>query len=738
MTLNRIWLFGLVAAVFCASVLSGCGGDRRPRTAHDPYRFIRDHNLERLPRFDIPIELNDRVVAWMEYFQGPGKKHFRRYLERSGRYIPLMQEILKKNKMPADLVYIALIESGFNTQARSWANAVGPWQFISATGKRYGMRIDSYVDERRDPYRSTQAAVDYFRDLYGEFKDWYLAMAGYNAGEGRVRRAIASTGSRNFWEIAADRKALRPETRDYVPKYIAAAIMAKMPERFGFERIDYKPSFDSDYETASVDTQTDLGVIARCAGVTEEDIFDLNPHLVRGTTPPGSRDYEIRVPRGKVRTFNKSYAALSPEERIQTTRYVVRKGDTLYRVAKRYGVSTSALAEANGLNSKRSRLRTGSTLTIPSGKSARYAGVSSGSKSKSSKTVTKSAVHKVRKGETLSTIARKYGVSVKQLMAWNRIKDPRRVHSGKRLKVRVSSVKSDTKVASSQGSSASSNSNSSGPAQMHKVAKGETLSTIASRYGVTVSQLLALNGMTNPRQLKYGKRIAIRQAKDSPKRDPEEPSAEVAKAPSSSGKTSSGKGSLEHKVGKGDTLGGIAARHGVTTKQLIAMNDIKDPRRIRPGQKLVIKRAKPVEAKADRKKAPAEEGPAATGESDEGSPAESEPKQTNQLTASLSDQVVPLAPQTTAVDLRERDVQSLRKTTNVASAQPVKARAPKATPVPKAGAATKQVSYTVKGGDTLWDIARRHKVSIADIQKWNNLPDPSSVRPGTKLKIKNK
>ncbi|HPQ80489.1 MAG TPA: LysM peptidoglycan-binding domain-containing protein, partial [bacterium] len=180
------------------------------------------------------------------------------------------------------------------------------------------------------------------------------------------------------------------------------------------------------------------------------------------------------------------------------------------------------------------------------------------------------------------------------------------------------------------------------------------------------------------------------------------------------------------------------ARHGVTTKQLIAMNDIKDPRRIRPGQKLVIKRAKPVEAKADRKKAPAEEGPAATGESDEGSPAESEPKQTNQLTASLSDQVVPLAPQTTAVDLRERDVQSLRKTTNVASAQPVKARAPKATPVPKAGAATKQVSYTVKGGDTLWDIARRHKVSIADIQKWNNLPDPSSVRPGTKLKIKNK
>ena len=369
MTRNRFWFFGLAVLMLAGTVLAGCGGDRRPRTARDPYRFIRDHNLERLPRFDIPIEINDRVVAWMEYFQGPGRNHFRRYMERSGRYVPLMQEILKKNRMPADLVYIAMIESGFNTQARSWANAVGPWQFISGTGKRYGLRIDSHVDERRDPYKSTQAAVDYFRDLYGEFGDWYLSMAGYNAGEGRVRRAIASTGSRNFWEIASDRDALRPETRDYVPKYIAAAIMAKTPERFGFEKVDYREPFD--YDVAQVETQTDLSVIGKCAGVSEDDIFDLNPHLIRGSTPPGMRNYEIRVPRGTQRVFKERYAALPEDDRIQIARYEVRKGDTLSRVARRYGVSASALASVNGLNPKHQRIRVGSTLVIPTGSAAR-------------------------------------------------------------------------------------------------------------------------------------------------------------------------------------------------------------------------------------------------------------------------------------------------------------------------------------------------------------------------------
>ena len=262
----------------------------------DSAQFIREHNLNALPRFDIPMVINDRVVAWMEYFQGAGRRHFTRYLKRSGRYLPLMRQILIEEGLPQDLVYIAMIESGFNMHARSRANAVGSWQFIRATGRRYGMRADGWVDERRDPYRATRAAASYFRDLYGEFGDWYLAMAAYNAGEGRVRKAIRTTGSRNFWHIARHHRALHAETRDYVPKFIAAAIIAKMPDRFGFAEVVLDQPVE--FETGKVETQTDLAVIAKCAGVGRDAVFDLNPHLVRGATPPGARHYKIRLPTG--------------------------------------------------------------------------------------------------------------------------------------------------------------------------------------------------------------------------------------------------------------------------------------------------------------------------------------------------------------------------------------------------------------------------------------------------------
>ena len=780
MTLNRFGILSFISALAAVIVLSGCGGSGRPRSAHDPNRFIREHNLGKLPRFDIPIEINDRVVAWMEYFQGPGRKHFQRYMERSGRYVPLMQEILKKNGMPADLIYIAMIESGFNTQARSWANAVGPWQFIGATGRRYGMRIDSHVDERRDPYRSTQAAVDYFRDLYGEFKDWYLAMAGYNAGEGTVRRAIASTGSRNFWEIAADRSALRPETRDYVPKFIAAAIMAKTPERFGFEKVDYRAPFD--FDVAQVETQTDLGVVAKCAGVSEDDIVDLNPHLIRGATPPGERNYQIRLPRGTQKAFKERYAALPPDERITVVRYEVRKGDTLSRVARRYGVSQANLAAANGLNRKHQHLKVGSVLTIPSGSSAAYASASDEGSSREARSSSKKSVtHRVKKGETVGSIARRYGVSSSQLMAWNNIRKASGLRAGMALTVKGAAVASAGEQKAAAKSSRAEATVSSGPGQTHKVAKGETLSTIASRYGVTTRQLMELNNLPNAKMVRAGQGLVIRK----PKAAPQAPAADTAvaevaapaegqeavaeaapaadtavrlaaKAPASgpadsvkptakaSRASESASPAKSHKVGKGDTLGAIAAKYGVTTKELMEMNKITNPKSLRAGQNLVVKAGAPKKEKVVEKPQPPSALPAlpaqapqkiADAAAPQGSPAT--PQAAPASPESLSDQVVPLEPQTTAVDLRERDVQSTRPVTNVASAnlKPQPSAPPRTAVEPAKAVAGKSLSYKVKGGDTLWDIARRHKVTIAEIQKWNNLSDPSSVKPGTTLKI---
>lgn len=713
MTQRRVrwipWIVPVLLVVFAA----GCGGGRKAKVARDPYRFIREHNLGSLPRFDVPIEINDRVVAWMEFFQGPGRGHFRRYLERSGRYMPLMQEILRKNGMPQDLIYVALIESGFNTQARSYASAVGPWQFISSTGRRYGLRIDSWVDERRDPYKSTQAAVEYLKDLHQEFRDWYLAMAAYNGGEGRVRQAIDATGSRNFWEMSVDRGAFRAETRDYVPKFIAAAIMAKMPERFGFGRIDYKPPFD--YETAVVETQTDIPVIARLAGVSEDDVIDLNPHLVGGTTPPGAHDYRIRLPKGRATAFQGAYAALPKEERLQVVRYAVRRGDTLARVARRYGLSARALASANGLSGRQKRLPVGTTLTIPRGGAAyQVAQVSDGDSGRRGRgrdrasggdlgSSRKGVTHKVRRGDTLAAIARRYDVTPGQIASWNGIRNPKKINVGMKLRIRAGGSAETVRTASAAEPPSVSykqkqKGTASAPGKVHRVQKGETLSTIASRYGVTVKQLMALNDLQNAKKIRPGMSLAIRKPKAS--RPEKEPPREV----------------------------GPQRPEAETT----AVAQAPEPPSALPA---VAAEAAPAEVAA-------ETAPVA-----ERSPADG----SRQASGSFSDAMIPMQPQTTAIDLRERDVQGAQMSSEraMASAKPLPEEAPGSestvAPAPKQALqkeAAKEdsgkgtISYKVKSGDTLWDIARRHKVSIAQIQKWNNLSDPSAVKPGTTLTIR--
>lgn len=305
---------------------SSCASSSQPLVKAKP---IRVPTLPQLLAFKLqkPVihpEISEQVDSWIEHFSKTGAKHFRRYLERSGRYIPLMQEILQSHSLPNDLVYIALIESGFNPHARSRADAVGPWQFIASTGRRYGLRIDSWVDERRDPVKSTHAAARYLKDLYDEFHDWNLAMAAYNAGEGSVRGAIDESGSRDFWVHADPRENyLTAETRDYVPKYIAAKIIAKAPGKYGFGDIAYQRPHA--YETVEIPSQTDLGVIATCAGVPLADIEELNHALKRGTTPPGAINYEIRIPNGKKEAFLVAYNNISKEERTGQAVYRVKK-----------------------------------------------------------------------------------------------------------------------------------------------------------------------------------------------------------------------------------------------------------------------------------------------------------------------------------------------------------------------------------------------------------------------------
>jgi len=313
------------------------------------------------PEFDIPIVINGKVEQYLQYFQTTIRDKFAIWLGRSEKYIPFMKNLLKEHGLPEDLVYMSLIESGFNPYAYSRAKAVGLWQFISLTGKRYGLRVNWWVDERRDPEKSTIAAAKYLKDLYDMFACWYLAAAGYNAGEYKIINAIKRYRTEDFWMLTKHRY-LKRETKDYVPQMIAAALIAKDPEKYGFIDVEYQEPLR--YEKVQVPELTDLSLIARACETSLEEIKDLNPELRRGVTPPNETEYEIKIPFGKKELFLKNFEALQPLEKFQFKTHVVKKGETLKGIAKHYRVDLEPLLEINHLN-KTSQISKGMTLLIP-------------------------------------------------------------------------------------------------------------------------------------------------------------------------------------------------------------------------------------------------------------------------------------------------------------------------------------------------------------------------------------
>jgi membrane-bound lytic murein transglycosylase D len=272
-----------------------------------------------------------------------------------------MKEILIEKGLPEDLVYLPLIESGFNVNARSPAKAVGPWQFIESTGRRYGLVIDWWRDERKDPIKSTEAAAKYLRDLYKMFGDWSLALAAYNAGEGRVSRAINKFGENDYWNLLGTRYLPR-ETKDYVPKYIAAITIAKQPENFGFENLrEHEPM---EYDEVIIPSPTDIDIIAKCAETDSNTIKELNPELKRWATPINVREYMIRIPAGKKDTFLAKFDKIPPEERFSYDTYITQKGDTIYKIAKKTKLSSLVLYEMNGIEIF-TNLKSGTKIKIP-------------------------------------------------------------------------------------------------------------------------------------------------------------------------------------------------------------------------------------------------------------------------------------------------------------------------------------------------------------------------------------
>lgn len=392
-------------------------------------------------QYDIPVEINEDVAAYIRFFQGRGRRWFEKWLERGEKWIPLMRPILAEEGVPLDLVYLAMIESGFSSHAMSWASASGFWQFMAPTGRRFGLRDDFWVDERRDPVMSTRAAAKYLKTLHREFDDWYIAWAGYNAGEGKMRRAIRMYDTRDFWELTRAGPYLKKETKHYVPKLIAAAIISKNLERFGFEQPAPQPPFE--FELVELPDATDVNIVAKAAGVDVKMVQELNMKLRRWATPPAQngKGYAIKVPLGTKERFLEEYAKIQPSERLTYRRYTVRAGDTLGHIARQYSMTIDAVMSVNGIKNPR-HLRIGQDLIIPV--STRLAGNHPDKPAATSKPQARSAQqakstskrlaqdverqvsapagsqrYVVRRGDTLWSIAKKFGVDVGSLKKWN-------------------------------------------------------------------------------------------------------------------------------------------------------------------------------------------------------------------------------------------------------------------------------------------------------------------------------
>ncbi len=289
------------------------------------------------------------------------KDRFALYLSRSGKYIDLMRNILRNNNVPEDIVFLSLIESGFSTNAYSIAHAAGPWQFIASTAKRYGLEINWWKDERRDPVKSTEAAANYLKDLHGMFGSWNLAMAAYNAGEGRIMKAMKKSKADDYWDLLGTQH-IKLETKEYVPRFIAASMIAANPQEFGFEEIDYHEPLI--YDEVELAYPIDLVVAADCAGTTIEEIKRLNPELRRWCTPPDAQRYLIKVPAGTKDLFLERLSALPEDKRFTIDRYTVKKGDTFKGISRKTGMPVQVILSMNSME-KIMPLKAGSTIYIP-------------------------------------------------------------------------------------------------------------------------------------------------------------------------------------------------------------------------------------------------------------------------------------------------------------------------------------------------------------------------------------
>lgn len=581
-----------------------------------------------IPRTDVPLHINEYTKRTLAFFMGKGRVHMENWIFRSGKYFPIMSRIFAEEGLPPELMLLSLPESGLNPTARSWAKAVGLWQFMKATGAQYGLRSNYWYDERRDFEKATRAAARHMKDLYAEFNDWHLVFVAYNAGGGWVRRGIRRTGSSDYWEM---RHRLPRETRNYVPQYIATALIILRPEAFGFG--DIKKADSLAFEKVTVDDCIDLSILAECAETELETIRDLNPELIQWCTPPNYKGYQLRVPVGKSAIFAENYLKIPEERKLDFAIHTIRRGETVSNIASKYKVTSAVLLEVNKL-SRNKRLKVGTTLVIPVRSSSasalveaqkkqeiadqqRYnrikeegrktaaarASVAGATQPKKKTRVAQATyepagreklTYTVKSGETIGHIAEWFNVRASHIRNWNNIPYGKHIYVGQRLAIWVPEEKVEQykslatrsfKEKQAKNSSAKKKGNSQRESKatlgwmQHKVKKGETLEKIAEKYDVAIADLKSWNKLKTSR-INAGTVLEVFAPDQA-----NEAADDVVVSKKPVAKTA--KKNATHVVKKGETLETIAERYNVTIGDLKKWNDLRNSR-IMVGQKLKV------------------------------------------------------------------------------------------------------------------------------------------------------
>ena len=456
-----------------------------------------DHYLQLrspLPYYgDFPLGRHERVDRLIDRYTGSGKKTFSHWLERAGRYIPQIQMVFASEGVPLDLAYLAMIESGFNVRAYSWAHAAGPWQFIESTGRLYGLQNDWWQDGRLDLEKSTRAAARHLKYLHDRFDgDWYLAVAAYNAGGGKIRKAIRESDSRDFWTLTEGR-VLQEETRNYLPKLLAALYIVKDLKANGFSELEFMAPLE--YEYVELETSTDLEIIAGFAGVDYQDIKALNPELKRWCTPPGARNYRLRVPFGSADQVMALYRELPADQRARYHRHQIKSGDTLQALAKKYRIQVDDIIALNNIANPRA-LQIGTNLILPLKEGFTSLPVN---ELADSYVRSRRKIYKVRSGDSLWSIARRFDVTEKELRVWNKLGWSNMLRPGQVLAV------------SKPGARIVAKKQPAGPTRkvVYKVLPGDTLWGIGRQFDVATEQIRRWNELSSEHVLQPGQTLTL-------------------------------------------------------------------------------------------------------------------------------------------------------------------------------------------------------------------------------------